>query len=80
VILTLPYEEDLRALQDDVRKAKRLADAVVISLHWGIHFVPKAIADYQPIVALPEVRPRSKAASATVRVGVPCPLSPLVAA
>jgi poly-gamma-glutamate synthesis protein (capsule biosynthesis protein) len=24
---------------------------VVISIHWGLHHIPKAIADYQPVVA-----------------------------
>jgi poly-gamma-glutamate synthesis protein (capsule biosynthesis protein) len=24
---------------------------VIVSLHWGIHFIPRAIADYQPVVA-----------------------------
>jgi hypothetical protein len=50
-IITIPYEEDLNALIDDVRAAKREANAVVVSLHWGVHFVPKLIADYQSVVA-----------------------------
>lgn len=50
-ILTIAYEEDVRALEEDVRKAKRLADVVVVSLHWGVHFLPKVIATYQPPVA-----------------------------
>src|SRR4029077_1747870 len=50
-ILTVPYEEDLQALQEDIRKAKQQADAVVMSIHWGLHHIPKAIATYQPKVA-----------------------------
>jgi poly-gamma-glutamate synthesis protein (capsule biosynthesis protein) len=50
-ILTSPHEEDLRALQDDIRKAKQQADVVVMSIHWGVHMIPKTIATYQPIVA-----------------------------
>ncbi len=50
-IITIPYEEDLDALCEDVRAAKRDADAVVVSLHWGVHFVPRLIADYQRVVA-----------------------------
>jgi len=50
-ILTVPYEDDLQALQDDIRKAKQQADVVVMSIHWGIHMIPKTIATYQPVVA-----------------------------
>ena len=31
-------------------QAKRQADALVMSIHWGIHHMPKTIADYQPVV------------------------------
>jgi poly-gamma-glutamate capsule biosynthesis protein CapA/YwtB (metallophosphatase superfamily) len=50
-IITIPYEEDLRALCEDVRAAREKADAVVLSLHWGVHFVPRLVADYQGVVA-----------------------------
>ena len=50
-ILTVPYEEDLQALQNDIRKAKQQADAVAMSIHWGIHMIPKALATYQFQVA-----------------------------
>jgi poly-gamma-glutamate synthesis protein (capsule biosynthesis protein) len=50
-IITIPYEEDLNALCEDVRAARSKADAVVVSLHWGVHFVPRLIADYQSVVA-----------------------------
>ena len=50
-IVTIPYEEDLGGLVDDVARARAQADAVVVSLHWGLHFIPRAIADYQPFVA-----------------------------
>ena len=50
-IVTVPYEEDLQALQEDIKKAKQQADAVVMSIHWGLHFIPKTICDYQPLVA-----------------------------
>jgi hypothetical protein len=49
--VTVPYEEDLRNLLDDVTEARKSAQAVVVSLHWGIHFIPKMIADYQKIVS-----------------------------
>ena len=50
-VVTYPYEEDLEALVDDVKAARQHADAVVVSLHWGLHFIPRAIAEYQPRAA-----------------------------
>jgi poly-gamma-glutamate synthesis protein (capsule biosynthesis protein) len=46
-IHTYANREDLAALCNDIRAVKREADMVVVSLHWGIHFVPAVIADYQ---------------------------------
>jgi len=48
---TFAHREDLAALCEDVRRAREVADVVAVSLHWGIHFVPYAIADYQRDVA-----------------------------
>ena len=50
-VVTVPFEEDLEGMVDDIAQAKKQAHAVVVSLHWGIHFIPRMIADYQPIVA-----------------------------
>lgn len=50
-VLTIPYEEDIEGMVEDIAKAKKAAHAVVVSIHWGIHFVPRVIADYQPIAA-----------------------------
>lgn len=50
-VVTIPTPDDLEAVSEDVRLAKERADVVVVSLHWGVHFVPKEIAEYQPIVA-----------------------------
>lgn len=50
-IHTFANRDDLNALREDVRKAKEKADVVLVSLHWGIHFTPAVIADYQPEVA-----------------------------
>lgn len=36
---------------EDVKASKQKADVVVVSLHWGVHFVPRVIADYQVIAA-----------------------------
>ena len=46
-IHTFPHKGDLKAMVDDVRKAKTQADLVIVSMHWGIHFVPTIIAEYQ---------------------------------
>jgi poly-gamma-glutamate capsule biosynthesis protein CapA/YwtB (metallophosphatase superfamily) len=46
-IHTFANRDDLAALQEDIRKAKAQADVLLVSLHWGIHFVPAVIADYQ---------------------------------
>ncbi len=50
-IITVPYEDDLKTLQEDIGRAKTQSDVVILSLHWGVHFVPKVIATYQPQVA-----------------------------
>jgi poly-gamma-glutamate synthesis protein (capsule biosynthesis protein) len=50
VVVTIPWEQDLAAMRDDVARARELADAVVVSMHWGIHNVPKVLADYQRVV------------------------------
>jgi poly-gamma-glutamate synthesis protein (capsule biosynthesis protein) len=34
-------------MMDDVRRAREQADVVVVSMHFGIHFVPAVLADYQ---------------------------------
>jgi poly-gamma-glutamate capsule biosynthesis protein CapA/YwtB (metallophosphatase superfamily) len=50
-VITLLHEEDLAAMTKDIAEAKKIADVVVLSLHWGIHFIPRMIADYQPVAA-----------------------------
>lgn len=50
-VITVPYPEDLQAMVDDIVMARQISDSVVLSMHWGIHFVPKVIADYQITVA-----------------------------
>jgi poly-gamma-glutamate synthesis protein (capsule biosynthesis protein) len=50
-VVTVPYAEDLEGMVADVKAAKNAADVVVLSLHWGIHFIPRVIADYQPAAA-----------------------------
>jgi poly-gamma-glutamate capsule biosynthesis protein CapA/YwtB (metallophosphatase superfamily) len=50
-IHTYPHREDLTAMQADIRLAKQQADVVLVSQHWGIHFVRASIATYQRDVA-----------------------------
>jgi poly-gamma-glutamate synthesis protein (capsule biosynthesis protein) len=50
-VVTVPYEEDLESLREDIQRARGQAQVVVLSLHWGIHFIPRVIADYQPLIA-----------------------------
>jgi poly-gamma-glutamate synthesis protein (capsule biosynthesis protein) len=50
-IHTFPHREDLKNLIADVKQAKTIADIVIVSLHWGIHFAPVVLADYQQDVA-----------------------------
>lgn len=51
LVHTFPYPEDVAAMQKDIEKAKRLADVVVVALHFGLHFRRAVLADYQPVVA-----------------------------
>jgi poly-gamma-glutamate capsule biosynthesis protein CapA/YwtB (metallophosphatase superfamily) len=51
VVRSLPDDRDVRAMQADIASAKQAADVVVVMLHWGVHFIPHTIAEYQPIVA-----------------------------
>ena len=50
-IITVPYQEDLANMVEDVSNAKKAAHVVLLSLHWGIHYIPRMIADYQTIAA-----------------------------
>ncbi len=50
-IHTWAHAGDLAAMQADIRSARAMADIVLVSQHWGIHFVRASIADYQREVA-----------------------------
>jgi hypothetical protein len=50
-VRTFPHPDDLAGVIEDVEQARLLADAVIVSMHWGIHFVPAVIAEYQRTVA-----------------------------
>lgn len=44
---TFPHPEDRQAMIEDVIQARTQADVVIMSFHWGIHFIPAVLADYQ---------------------------------
>lgn len=45
--LTYPEYEDLDHMLEDIKKAKVVADVVVLALHWGIHYMEAELAKYQ---------------------------------
>jgi poly-gamma-glutamate capsule biosynthesis protein CapA/YwtB (metallophosphatase superfamily) len=50
-IHTFPRRDDLGAMVNDIEEARSRADLVVVSVHWGIHFIPAVLADYQRDIA-----------------------------
>ena len=50
-IRTFAFREDVSAMVQDITAAGAQADCVVVSMHWGIHFVPAVLAEYQREVA-----------------------------
>lgn len=49
-IWTLAVEEDVKAIEKDVAETRKIADIVVVSIHWGVHHMPDP-AMYQVEVA-----------------------------
>ncbi|WP_300458138.1 CapA family protein [Desulfobacula sp.] len=46
-IHTKVFPEDLNHMIDDITALKSQVDVLVLSMHWGVHFVPSIIAQYQ---------------------------------
>lgn len=46
-ICSIAEDEDIDTMKEDITFAKEIADVVVVSMHWGVHFVPGYIADYE---------------------------------
>lgn len=46
-VVTWPYKEDLQGMLEDIAKVSEQADIVIVAIHWGIHYVPAAIPDYE---------------------------------
>ncbi len=51
LIVTIPNPQDMAHMQEDVQKARGMADYVIVSQHWGVHNLPVKLADYEPVVA-----------------------------
>ena len=49
-IFSWPHIDDLNNMIEDIHKLRPQVDILVVSQHWGIHFTPAVIADYQRIV------------------------------
>jgi poly-gamma-glutamate capsule biosynthesis protein CapA/YwtB (metallophosphatase superfamily) len=50
-IRTEPFPEDLDDLCADIHAARDVADIVAVSVHWGVHFTPVVVAEYESVVA-----------------------------
>jgi poly-gamma-glutamate synthesis protein (capsule biosynthesis protein) len=46
-VITVANKEELAAMVDDIKKLRPKVDVLVMSIHWGVHFVPGIIAMYQ---------------------------------
>jgi poly-gamma-glutamate synthesis protein (capsule biosynthesis protein) len=42
----MPYKEDLAAMIADIERLKALVDTVIVSIHWGLHIIPRVIPMY----------------------------------
>lgn len=46
-IITYPVREDMAAIMEDIDCLRPKVDILMVSFHWGIHFIPAVLADYQ---------------------------------
>ena len=46
-IVTKAFPDDLDAMVKDIQSLRQAVDVLVVSMHWGVHFVPSVIAGYQ---------------------------------
>ena len=68
MVITIPREEHVVAMEKDIRRAKEQADVVVVSFHWGIHFIAGALADYQFTVGPGRLTPEQISFWARIRI------------
>ena len=50
-VFTFPHPDDIQRMREDIREAKKNADIVVMSVHWGVAYTKALVADYQKIYA-----------------------------
>ncbi len=50
-IITFTNKDDLAAMVKDVTELRSRVDVVVLSMHWGVHYIPGLIAMYQREIA-----------------------------
>ncbi len=46
-IIDIPDPEDLAAMENQIRELKKQVDIVIVSIHWGVHFMSAFLAEYQ---------------------------------
>jgi len=46
-VTTIPHEQDHNIFQDDIKKAKEIADVVLVSVHWGDFTQPYVLTDHE---------------------------------
>lgn len=47
VIHTKVFPQDLAQMEEDIKTLRSQVDVLIVSMHWGVHFVPSIIAQYQ---------------------------------
>ena len=47
LVHTFAHRDDLKNLVRDVQMLREQVDVVAVALHWGVHYIPELIADYQ---------------------------------
>lgn len=50
-LFSWPHPDDLEAMLDDIARLRPQVDVLIVSFHWGIHFVPAVLAQYQRYAA-----------------------------
>jgi hypothetical protein len=46
-IVDIPFAEDVEAMKEQIKALRKEVDVLMVSMHWGVHFMPAFIADYQ---------------------------------
>lgn len=55
IVVTIPDEQELKAMEEDVRRLRRQVDLVVVSCHWGVSSSHQ-VADYQRVIGRAAIR------------------------